>query len=847
MTSADEYSLLDSGRIGSAYNPMDLARSSRPRTDTGAAQPDGGLDAREPPSLELIAEMIKEEIRQASSLKKALDRVNVETESMSQRVSNLSVSDAADSTDPPASPGRPGSGGSRQENNGRKPAKRVQFTVPDDIRFRWLGIFQQSSDAETSDGEGPGEAPQPTRAESASSHVAGMHALNPPGVAVGQSAAQSGPRDLDAATRTAPVGPPAQEPAAAAEDSARPALPLGAELTESDSGSQPFTTNSSLEAVYSGSRYDTRGSAASHVAQTQTATPGLPAPARPIDAEYAPGKRDGAGAIDADENKRRRAANGTGEDALKARLAYLLESRNHAPNAGSSNRQAGRHNAPNGRPSNGSRPFALDRRDKTAGAFSKPSLTTSRVTVSKGQASILPPTQPPQPSPHLASAALLWPHLQNVRYDRLRDPASSHVADGAKAHRKAPPLQRSESVRMLNIPPAATAAAAADALHRRGSSFDGSSISSRGGGGGGLAARPDDSADAGAGESDYCDAKPPPAHSGPHAGLLRRVTVSSVHRQGHQPRAPHGEHGGGILGGTRDFLKQRLRPRTHSSSPHPELSEYEVQDTPGDAAEARGGRAKGAGHQPRPRRRSDAEVKSRGPASQQPSPPAIPDHLQQRCCSPLAPAAPMAGTYIGGCVAAGDNATAGSMPLPYAPQPMADRQSDWVAVSPPPSSSVHNDGTTLRPDNPPASTQRRSHDDGAWAHPRFAHREAAHERAVPKQALQHPPMFVSHLVSPSSPLLSPRGYSERASPDDQSLTERSSDSTDSPPLPGLPHLPPLPPDSPPLPLKDLHKAGAKQAAGENDSIDYHMRRLKDRKSRRSSFMTTIGHMLGRKD
>ncbi|KAJ1812978.1 hypothetical protein LPJ56_005321, partial [Coemansia sp. RSA 2599] len=57
MTCAEEYSLLDSGRVSSAFDPMEAAKSTRPRI--GASHLTGGINPGEPPSLELLAEMIK--------------------------------------------------------------------------------------------------------------------------------------------------------------------------------------------------------------------------------------------------------------------------------------------------------------------------------------------------------------------------------------------------------------------------------------------------------------------------------------------------------------------------------------------------------------------------------------------------------------------------------------------------------------------------------------------------------------------------------------------------------------------------------------------------------------------
>ncbi|KAJ2716232.1 hypothetical protein H4R19_000759 [Coemansia spiralis] len=785
MSTADEYSLLDSGRIGLAHGPSGHARHLRPRDSAGDPLADRCRgDVREPPTLDLITEMLKEEIRQATSLKLALDRVSAETESMSQRVSTLSMADTMSSTALLTSPDSSAARRLRQQRNG---GKQVQFSVPDEVRFRWLGMFSQpapddtASDGCASDGEshsGPAPAPgMQTHSRPLDTAVRRHTDLNDNGPA-DRSAAHAPP--ADAAMR---LSAPTLDAWLSADAAHAPSL--SEDLAAISTNFRPLASNSSVEAVYGGTPYEThRPPPPPHRATEESKRTHDPANAR---LAYLQGSGSAASLGDSAPDDGA-VGSGAGDKyaTVSGRAGRAQAPAGPRPGAGGPSRPKPR------RPANGTSPFGLDRRDGAPSPFSKPSLATSKVTVSKSPVA--------DQSPHRITASLLWPRLQGVRPDPLRDTAAA-----------APPLQRSKSVRAINMEPAM---AAADAQPRRGNSFDESSISSRKGG---LAAVRHAAADLFEAEVD--DATVPVGDSGPVAGgggggLLRRVTVSSVHRRGHLPHAVHSEHGGGggLLGGTRDFLKQRLRTRTHSNSPA-----NGTPDARGAAADDRGGtRGKGAvpdhhrqqqqpQQQQRPRRRSDAEVKSRGSAVLPQTPPAVPDHPQLRNSSSGGAAA---GASNGNGMAHGNNAV--TMQHPYAPRPSADRQSEWVAVSPPPSSaSVHNVSTTLRPDNlsAAAAAHRRSHDGGGWARP--------------------PPDYMGHLNTAG-----------------QSPSSSSSGSTESPPPP--PALPALPPHSP-LPLRDLHKARVQHAPGENDSIDYHMRRLRDRKSRRSSFMTTIGHMLGRKE
>ncbi|KAJ2768533.1 hypothetical protein IWQ57_003496, partial [Coemansia nantahalensis] len=826
MTTADEYSLLDSGRIGLAFGPTGAgARPLRPRADTLDLLADGGRDAREPPTLEVITEMLKEEVRQASSLKQALDRVNAETESMSQRVSNLSGSDTMSNALLLALPSSPGSDGPQppQPRAGKR-AKQVQFLVPDDVRFRWLGMFQQPPDdacdgGSGSDGESHGGATLAPALPLRTTSDAGAGAAASPAAGMHQRADQSGPADPAANASAQPANSATRPPAPAlagwlSSAGAHAFLP-SEDLADSDAGSQPLTTNSSVEAVYGGTPYETYRPTARHAAKE---TPRRRDPAKERLAYLLGSESAGSlgGGSSSSSEPALPGASGSGAEAkyatVSGRAGHALATAAPRPDTDEGGRPRPRW------PASGVSPFGLDRRDRTPSPFSKPSLATTKVTVSKDPAT--------DPSPRRAAAALLFPQIRSKLDDRFRALESS------------PLLQRSKSVRAINPEPEP---ATVDAPQpRRGSSFDESSISSRKGS---LTAAIDAAVGtAGTQEADLGGGGEPARDQGPHAvsggGILRRVTVSSVHRRGHLPHAAPDQHGGssggGLLGGTRDFLKHHLRTRTNSNSVNNNNNSSMVDGTPGAkgpataAAGDRGNRAKGAGstQQLRPRRRSDAEVKSRGSAPLPQTPPAVPDHPQLHH-SPLV-------SHASGDAMHGNNC--GKAVHPFASRTAADRQSEWVAVSPPPSSaSVHNGDATRRPNNLlAAAAQRRSHDGSVRARPRPGHPGETRGEEV-KPVADLPQNELDQLQACNLEML-------RASLDEppgrpsigQSSATSSSGST----------------GSPPLPLQDLHKTRMQHSAGENDSIDYHMRRLKDRKdhkARRSSFMTTIGNMLGRKE
>ncbi|KAJ2908587.1 hypothetical protein GGI21_002737 [Coemansia aciculifera] len=317
----------------------------------------------------------------------------------------------------------------------------------------------------------------------------------------------------------------------------------------------------------------------------------------------------------------------------------------------------------------------------------------------------------------------------------------------------------------------------------------------------------------------------------------------------------------------------RLRSRTHSNSIN----------VPGA-----GGGEQTTGAE-RARKRSDAEVKSRDSSASPPLLPqhsALPDHLQR---------IPAAGRRVAGAKHAKLNGVSSNA-----------RQ---ASLQPPPSSSSSSSGTQgdvfRTPQNLEApKSHRRSHDGGmsaadsarqhnhhhqsstvrvargqndvatkAFNHvlrpangdvetaaangEQFGTRSSRSRRNTSESASSAPPHAQQQQPLPPRKftLNVGRGGSERPT----SAHDDSDDAVlDPPPVPRLPAgSPPLPPISAIISPQEAAKTLALLAdrrqhpAGDVDSIDYHLRRLRpanNSKSRRSSFMTTISNMLaGRKE
>ncbi|KAJ1739589.1 hypothetical protein LPJ68_004556 [Coemansia sp. RSA 1086] len=838
MTSAGEYSLLDSGRIGTTFDPMNLAQPSRPRIDRSFN------DSKDPPSLDLLAEMIKEEIRQASSLKQALERVNLETESMTQRVSNLSVDMNTDHLSPPAI---------EPTDKAKKPKKQVQFVVPDDVRFRWLGIFQEPSDSESDNDDSKETAgciepaaetatlphhesnvtcptsvnkhPK-TSSEHAEEQIDGVgaHASMPPGNLNSQNSPS-----VDMPNHTADVETATSSSTATLEHSP-------SELAESDSGYMPFTANSSLEAVYGGSQPDTRAPSVLQSAQLNSARKAAAAASQTSAAKNkqqpsssAHGVKQAVSADRPSSDLSRKhldrslaekstcqstELSGTGGKVATISGSRRLSSptqlshshdKDHSVNA---DRSASDRLLDYSKTVNGKLPFpAVDARTgASSSAFSQPSLATAKAATSK-RYSVLPsfdPPQPPKPVP----------------------PSQSPPANELASHR--PGLQRSGSTQSAAL----ITPTNSDKQHRRRNSHDGSSVAERAGG---LAAQ------------QTSTSKPETAPSR-HSGLLRRVTTSSAHRKYNQPRLFNDDSGSRILGGTKDFIKHRLRSRTNSNSLHgADAHETEAAD---QSSEIQPDDVK---YTKRPRRRSDAEVKSRNAdVLPPPPPPAIPEQFQQRY--------PAASKSINGSVADKPD----SLQLLHAPRHSIDTQSEWVAVSPPPSSSAHKRDLQTPPSSDSAQNSRKGHDGTERA---SQDRDSDASQIKRSAGLDSSIKLSQHQIDiiafdNDTPSTRSRG---RRSTQDSSLApppqksrksapfiNSSSSIGDSPRLEGKnkspPKMPPLPSAShSPISVRSF-RGETKQASPDSDSIDHHMRRLKsDRKSRRSSFMSTISQMLGRKE
>ncbi|KAJ2388607.1 hypothetical protein H4S02_002781, partial [Coemansia sp. RSA 2611] len=899
MTAAGEYSLLDSGRVSSSFDPMDMSRSPRLQIDT--AWSNGDLDAREPPSLDLLAEMIKEEIRQASSLKQALERVHTETESISQRVSHLSLGDDVD-----ADRLSQRNGASIPVGKPQRPKKQVQFVVPDDVRFRWLGIFQDPSDSEASDNDAnadgggeettsrgtiaaaaaasapvlapPHHEPQVTCATSVNGQSA--HASKPPAAAGFPDTAQTQSGDVGATASAIPK----QASALQAQSKSAPALisdpatsstdgtstpDHSEDLTEIDSAFQPFTANSSLEAVYGGSRSDTRlqlapinssgkaapvsrarsGSApkndrsdinaggAKHMSLRGDSSSGSGSSnhSRPRLAHVLLGSDPSSATssntlpvsnLEAVPLSKMATVSGRANRRLSSPLTQSTEPRGNDNHTTGDLNGAG-HLDPHlsktiGRSVASNHPFTGDPRSSASNsAFSQPSLATARSAAPK-RYSVLPSFVPPQ--------------LPSLPDPTPKQPTKAERGDTART-RSPPGLQRSGSTQSAAVPTVST-----DSQHRRRNSHDGSSIADRGGG---LAAHEAANASEVAKQAPKADPHRSEPPTPPH-GLLRRVTTSSAHRKHHHhSRLFPDDHSGGILGGTKEFFKHRLRSRTHSSSLH----SGDIADD-GTAAkehlpETHGSETNGV-QQPRPRRRSDAEVKSRNAELPPPPPPAIPEQFQQR----YPPAS--TGGYIN---------TVDSLQLLHAPRPsIGDGQSEWVAVSPPPSSSSAHERESATPPNIALShRQRRSHDDTIRA-------STDHKAKQHKHADGAAPDVTTTLAKPQLELARPRHAKTGSDvPGTRSRNRKNTSDSSSPPSPPLtthnagntvgrssiervkssplgdeattsprPKVP-LPPSAPQSPLltKDYMRSDSKQASPESDSIDHHLRRLRsDRKSRR---------------
>ncbi|KAJ2747729.1 hypothetical protein GGI20_000199 [Coemansia sp. BCRC 34301] len=869
MTAADEFSMLaSSGRTGaSAFDPMHLS-SSRPRL----ASFQQGFDPaspREPPSLDMLAEMIKEEIRQASGLKQALDRVGFETQCMATRMSALSMDGNCSEAVRDYGSAKPGA---KKRANG-KIKKQVQFVVPDDVRFRWLGIFQQPAESED---VGDSESETPTPAQPPATDAAAIN--DAPATTIAMAAA----------VNTSPDHATSLSHSIQTDDfsiSPRSSSILQSAVNRSSSMDDvdtsyvflPFTANSSVEAVYGGSRSDTRESS---MLGSGASMPNSARRAR----HHAHGSRSNEELLndkvtqyrldrllkagEPDYNKSAaddaRGANGAGHRGKYStisgknsrRIAAQLQMSPHEHSDPSEPIHT-RYNGPPEAPLANGRNGAVSPPPVSRRASVQPSLATSKVTV----------TQRHSVSPEFAVTQVVQPQNDGSKPSKVEGVPPLVFRSGSAHSEIGSGTQPGSSARRRN-------------------SLDESRISSRG------ALR----ADLGSGSADLLRASVAP--SSPHrtqpAGLFRRVTTTAALRK-HNQHAEYansgdgddmgGGGGGGIIGGTREFFKHRLRSRTHANGPQVPngTSQNEIAHANGDAEQAE-----------RPRKRSDAEVKSRE-SSVSPPPlrqqPALPDHLQR---------IPAAGRRGAAAKHAKSNGVAGAHHALLPPRPPAPPSS---------SSSSGTQGDVFRTPlhREALHSQRKSHDGGtstvrtvdehaangrvrartASAESTRQHHQSSTVRVGRGQndvatALLHlrpangdvedgagvdhygtrsrSRRNTSESASSAPPRMQPpppRRFMLNVGRSGEQPTSAHDDSdevVDPPPVPKLPAGSPPPPHmssiaSPQEAAKAMAGLADKRQhpAGDVDSIDYHLRRLRsgnNNKGRRSSFMTTISNMLG---
>ncbi|KAJ2830468.1 hypothetical protein GGI24_001898 [Coemansia furcata] len=877
MNTADEFSMLDGGRAGTmAFDPMGLLSSSRPCIDDYQR----GFDhtaPRDPPSLDVLAEMIKEEIRQASGLKQALERVGVETNCIATRMYTLSMADSMDNECSEANDLGCAKPGAPKRANG-KPKKQVRFVVPDDVRFRWLGIFQQPTESEdasgseseiatplkpqTIDATGHNDAPATAAATSPSDRVASPSTS--PGNTFAEAQTNGQSVDLRSASLVKRI----------AERSS-----LDDEAVDRNYAFLPFTANSSVEAVYGGSRSDTRessmlnstasmaNSARGHHAHGSRSTEGF------LDDRAARSRlgrllQASEARYDKDAAEGAPGANGTSHHSKYStisgrnsrRIAAQLQEISHELSDPGQTMRKHSSEIPTNSPVNG-RSAALSPPLTSRSAFAQPSLATSKVTVSK-QHSV---------SPEFTAAPVTQKAPPQNGPGKLDD--------------KPPLVFRSGSAHE------AVGNGAPSSSTRRRNSLDESSISSRG------ALR----ADLGGGSGDLLQTSvvpPSPRRSQP-SGLFRRVTTTAALRK-HNHNADYAHSGGGesngedvsgngIIGGTREFFKYRLRSRTHSNSANllNGTSQAGNAQANGVNAVAKGG----TDAVERPRKRSDAEVKSRDSSVSPPPLPQqviLPDHLQR------VPAADRRGAAKHST----SNTVTGAHHKLLPPRP--------------PTSSSSSSGTQGDVFKTPQAaevlhSQRKSHDGamtmatrGSDEYTTFgktrgrtssadSSRQPQHQHQSSTVRVARGPIEVSKQLRPANgdvevgadgERLGTRSRSRRNTGESASSapphvqpqpprkftlnvgrgerpTSANDDSDavfDPPPVPKLPVGSPLPPLSAIVSPQEVAKSLAGLAdkrqhpAGDADSIDYHLRRLRpNNKGRRSSFMTTISNMLGRKD
>ncbi|KAJ1899303.1 hypothetical protein LPJ66_002194 [Kickxella alabastrina] len=902
MSTAEEYSLLDSGRVSSAFDPMDLSRSMRPRI--GAAQMNMVLNPRESPSLELLAEMIKEEIRQASSLKQALDGVGIEAKNMARRVSNMT--NAANSNNDVdgqqtlkqteiLNP-------SEKTTHANKVKKQVQFIIPDDVRFRWLGIFEQPSDPETSDTE---ELDNSTTKNPTSNTKRDSPATfsNSSRSIIGAPARRSSSLVRQIGMGTGSIGRSSRGAGIQAEiERANRAFDTGDNLGEGRLGSNdsdtsssaisPFTASSSVEAVYGGSRPNARK------------------------ASMLGNQGRGASRLDSGAVVNGYLAGTSSQRSLGSEDIGANDAAVELPGGSGS-----KYGANSGK----------DMHGRIASRTAQPTLSTTRITVPK-RYSVSPSFTAlgmARPAPEGEPSA----SRRGVRSDDRLDSSQDLSTISAQV------IQRSESAQSIGNPDGLAAM-----QHRRRNSFDGSNSSLR------HAEQSlneeymmlpvSSSAKMGSGNT----ANHPDQQQQLLGGgrLFRRVTTSSTHQK--SSRSSDDDHtGGGIIGGTRDFFKNRLRSRTHSNARgtaakltsaaevHAEgttvngVSEYQM-DLIGQSGNGGDSDDRGAVAHERPRRRSDVEVKSR--VSPPPTQAAVPE-IYPQVPPKLPPKLPRkkhaaSDAPVTAAAAAATSASASG-------RQHSDRRSKRVPATAP-SSEGHIDSAFTLPKPEPSRGQRKSHDDviapqssalgtkHAGKHDGRASARtlsAEYTRQQSQRSTSVPPEPSIRLTSEQLELLRlrpgkssgsgnptaskptadssggnageaagmrsrrqrqdpgelpaptaalpqpPRKFMTNVGRSSAEQQHRSREAPDRereeytvlspPPLPKMPPLPPIPPSASEDISEFLSDTQATESdgghvAGDTDLADHPGRKSKSkRKTRRSSIMTTINSMLGRKE
>ncbi|KAI8321761.1 hypothetical protein GQ54DRAFT_311482 [Martensiomyces pterosporus] len=971
MTTADEFSMLDSGRVSSGFDPMNLSSTFRSRVSVGQQNDDPA--SREPPSLELLAEMIKEEIRQASGLRQALIRVGIEANDMSHRVSSLSPLDGVGENhndQQPATNYSPRTGPEKQPGSEAKPRKEVQFIVPDDVRFRWLGIFQE-----------PHDLPPSATESSFADGVDGIGGSDNRAISDTNAPAAD---QANSGTASAGISSERGTAAAAAPDRYSHAFSLdrhghgGLGRIDRELTGVSLTSNSSVEAVYGGSRSDaTEPSALSNgdngTSSACSRDPGSPVlkadgQARAVADDTATAFRFqqtlfAAGSNYDDNHATTTTAAGPTSSALagapdgsyykyatisgrssrriSARLLKEMrelddnEDRNESsafaenkaafppgfdpgPSADAATSGADRPTSPKFQFGNIGSTFAVaspmmaasntrasapKKRYSVSPSFTAPVLPQldtpahegSRTRQSTSQRTISRTTPDSRhgadstkapggtSSATTAAAALAAPTSRPDTTETTSDTETfakeaSNSASSSRGDRDLQPSAEASSLQATSTAAAESTSyfhGTSSASYRRRNSVDGST---------GRSASSASSRAACDGprrraETEVEDSAHLAAPHSQQPSLFRRVTTSAAHRKSHQQRDEGGGGAqGGILGGTRGFFKTHLRTRTSSHG-------SQVDKAAAAAHSLAAGKYDNAQEMWEvPGRRSDSEIKSRDPRLRTqpppqplPPPPAIAARVQQQLSRSAAKGGDGAKEAVNNVANKSGKGSDRQPQLPHASAvdshldvlPFASKKAPSSAPS---STASSGEGVFKTPQDGPVRSTRRSHDDRPRSSAEYnrilrrttnaplesfaVHALRQRERKLSAMATGGDEPSTSTRAKPyrgtenasGMPPPPPReftsgiGRSTAARAADANVSDGDDDSAvQSPPLPKMP------PQG--AGIDRARRPAEKRATGaDTDSIDYHLNRLKSgRKGRRSSFMVTINHMLGRKE